>query len=306
MQKSSLTIAAFLLSVLFVGSTGAYAQAPAQPSPQMAAANELFRAQKFADAAKAYEAIVKDEPNNGRAWYQLAMSRFSLEQFAQAIDAFQKNVAIANNSSAMYNMACAYARLGQKEKALEWLKKSIESKVPPFVNPADDTDLAGLRDDPRFKEIVVALDKQRHPCMYSAEARQFDFWVGEWEVFNPQGQKNGTSVIQQIASGCGILENWRDIFGNEGKSINFFDTNTAKWYQYWIGSSGGPSRFSGVYSDGALRYEGEPTTVSGVKTLRRLTFFNLDANTVRQLAETSNDDGKNWSTGYDFKYVRKK
>ena len=142
--------------------------------------------------------------------------------------------------------------------------------------------------------------------MYSAEAKQFDFWVGEWDVFNPQGQKNGTSVIQKIANGCGVLENWRDIFGNEGKSINFFDNGTSKWYQYWIGSAGGPARYSGVYSDGALRYEGEPIVVNGVRTLRRLTFFNLDANTVRQFSEASSDDGKTWQTVYDFKYVRKK
>jgi tetratricopeptide (TPR) repeat protein len=306
MQKSPLIVAVVLLSVLFLANTAAFAQATAQPSAQMVAANELLRAQKFAEAAKAYEAIVKDEPNNGRAWYQLGVSRFSLAQFELAIDAFQKNVAIGNNSSAMYNMACAYARLGNKEKALEWLKKAVESKAPPFVNPADDADLASLRDDARFKEIVTALDKQRHPCMYSAEARQFDFWVGEWDVFNPQSQKSGTSVIQPIANGCGILENWRDVFGNEGKSINFYDTNTSKWYQYWIGSSGGPGRYAGVYADGALRYEGEPKTVNGARILSRLTFFNLDVNTVRQFAEVSNDDGKTWTTSYDFKYVRKK
>lgn len=295
-----------LISVLFVLFVVFSAAAQTQPSPKMLAANELFNAQKWAAAASAYEGVIKDEPNNGRAWYQLGTSRFSLGEFAPAIVAFEKNVALVKNPSAIYNIACAYARLGQKEKALEWLKRAMDAKVSPFINPSDDSDLAILRDDPRFKELVIALDKQRHPCRYSAEAKQFDFWVGEWEVFNPQGQKSGTSVIQQIANGCGILENWRDIFGNEGKSINFFDTNTSKWYQYWIGSAGGPGRFAGVYSDGALRYEGEPATVNGVRTLNRLTFFNVDASTVRQFAETSADEGKTWTTSYDLKYVRKK
>jgi len=141
--------------------------------------------------------------------------------------------------------------------------------------------------------------------MYTAEARQFDFWVGEWDVFNPQGQKAGTSVIQQISAGCGVLENWRDAFGNEGKSINFYDPNTQKWYQYWIGASGGPSRFSGAYKDGAMKYEGESTTVNGVTSSSRLTFFNVDADTVRQFAERTADGGKTWTVTYDFKYVRK-
>jgi tetratricopeptide (TPR) repeat protein len=282
------------------------ALAQTQPSPRMLAANELLKARQWVEAAKAYESIVKDEPKNERAWYQLGVARFSLEKFDLAVDAYQKNIAITNNPIVMYNLACAYARLGQKEKAIEWLGKAVNSQPPPMVNLAEDTDLVSVRDDPRFKELVISLDKQRRPCMYSAEAKQFDFWIGEWDVFNLQGQKVGTSMIQQISAGCGILENWRDAFGNEGKSINFYDANTQKWHQYWIGAAGGPLRYSGVYQDRAIMYDGEPSTVAGRTTLSRLTFFNLDGNTVRQFAEQSADDGKTWTVTYDFKYVRKK
>jgi hypothetical protein len=73
-----------------------------------------------------------------------------------------------------------------------------------------------------------------------------------------------------------------------------------------MGSNGLPLRYSGVYRDGAIRYDGEPSVVNGVTTQSRLTFFKIDENTVRQLAENSSDDGKTWKIGYDFKYVRKK
>jgi hypothetical protein len=142
--------------------------------------------------------------------------------------------------------------------------------------------------------------------MYSAEARQFDFWIGEWDVFNPQGRHDGTSVVQSVSGGCGILENWTDSFGDTGKSINFYDTEAKKWFQYWIGQNGGPLRYSGEYRDRAIRYEGEVTGKNGNKVPARLTFFNIDANTVRQLAENSLDGGKTWTTLYDYKYVRKK
>ncbi len=295
-----------ILLALFLVFSAAVVLAQAGPSPKMVAANELFKARQWAEAAKAYEAILKDEPKNARAYYQLGMARFSLAQFELAIDALQKNIAISNNATAMYNVACANARLGRKDKALEWLEKAINNQLQPFSNPADDPDFVEVRNEPRFKELMATLDRQRRPCMYSAEARQFDFWVGEWDVFNVQGQKTGTSVIQQISAGCGVLENWRDVFGNEGKSINFYDSNTHKWHQYWIGASGGPGRFSGIYENGALRYEGEPAVVNGARTLSRLTFFNVDANTVRQFAEQSADEGKVWTTTYDFKYVRTK
>ncbi|HEY6242874.1 MAG TPA: hypothetical protein VIX17_02940 [Pyrinomonadaceae bacterium] len=63
-------------------------------------------------------------------------------------------------------------------------------------------------------------------------------------------------MIQQVAEGCGLLENWTDRFGTTGKSLNFYDSAVQKWNQYWIGANGVPSRYSGVYREGAMRYEG--------------------------------------------------
>jgi hypothetical protein len=54
-----------------------------------------------------------------------------------------------------------------------------------------------------------------------------------------------------------------------------------------------------------LRYIGESFVVNGKKIIPRLTFYNVDANTVRQFAESSDDDGKTWTTVYDFKYIRR-
>lgn len=271
-------------------------------TPEMEAANDLFTSQRWAEAARAYEAIVAAYPNNARAWYQLALSRFALKQFEPSISAFQRNIALSNNPSAMYNVACAFARLNQKSKAMEWLEQAVNNNLSP-LNIAADDDLANLRDEARFKELATILDRKRRPCMYSEAARQFDFWIGEWDVFNLLGQKAGTSVIQQVAEGCGVLENWTSTLGGTGKSINFFDPATVKWYQYWIGANGEPHRYEGIYKDGAMRFEGE-SQAGNVRT--RLTFFNLDANTVRQLAERSTDEGKTWTTTFDFKYVRRK
>ena len=76
------------------------------------------------------------------------------------------------------------------------------------------------------------------------EYRQFDFWVGDWDVFNPAGQKVGVNIIQMFAGGCGVLENWTNAGGGDGKSINYYDASTQKWYQHWIGIDGGALRFA--------------------------------------------------------------
>lgn len=275
-------------------------------SPKMTAANELYKQQKFEEAAKAYGEVIKDEPNNGRAWYFLGMSLHSLGKWEQAIAAFEKNVAIAKNPSAMYNIACGYARLNQADKSFEWLEKALTSGAAFAVNIETDEDLANIRKDARFKKMVELADRQKRPCIYSAEARQFDFWVGDWDVFNTAGQKAGTNTIQLFSEGCGLMENWTSSIGGDGKSINYYDASTNKWYQHWIGSGGGALRYEGNFKDGAMRFEGETIGKDGKKTLQKLTFFKLDENTVRQLAETSNDDGKTWTVSYDFKYVKRK
>lgn len=283
----------------------AAAQSPARGATP---ADELFRSKRWAEAARAYEEIVRAEPGNAEAWFRLASARYELRQFAPAAEAFQRNVGLTNDQTAIFNLACSLARAGEKEKSLEWLGRLYAPDAKPIVFlrfDLNDADLASLREEPRYKELWLAADKRKNPCMYAAESRQFDFWLGEWDVFNPQGTKVGASAIQRVANGCGVLENWSGALGGAGKSINFYDPRAGKWFQYWIGADGQPQRYAGVYRDGALRYEGEPSTQNGKTVITRLTFFNLDANTVRQFSEQSDDGGKTWAVNYDFKYVRR-
>lgn len=298
-------ILAVILLVIFCGQWAIFAQTA--PSPQMVAAKELFNAQKFTEAAAGYESVLKAEPSNAGAWYQLGMSRYSLKQYALAAAAFEKNIPISDSPFAMFNLACIYSLMNEKEKAVEWLTKTVNhpKAVLATVN-FDDPDLANINGDARVKALAEKTDRQIHPCKFIAEAKQFDFFIGEWDAYNPQGNKTGTSVIQSIAGGCGILENWKDGFGDgSGKSINFYDKDTGKWYEYWIGQNAIPLRYSGVYKDNAIHFEGEVIAPNGKKILSRLTFFNLDTNTVRQFVENSSDEGKTWTTLYDFKYIRR-
>lgn len=304
-MKKNKAIISTLIIFAFAFFLNLQAQTQQTPSPKMTAANELFQQKKFQEAAKAYGDVVKDEPQNGRAWYFMGMSLHSLRQWEQAISAFEKNVAITQNPNSMYNIACEYAQLKQTDKAFEWLEKALTNGAAFTVNIETDTDLENIRQDARFKKMTELADHRKRPCIYSSEARQFDFWVGDWEVFNTQGQKAGTNSVQSFSDGCGLLENWTGALGGDGKSINFYDAGTGKWYQSWIGTGGGSLRYAGNFKDGAMHFEGE-TMASGKKTLQKLTFTKLDENTVRQVFEASNDDGKTWAITTDLKYVRKK
>lgn len=143
------------------------------------------------------------------------------------------------------------------------------------------------------------------PCEARPEYRQFDFWIGEWDV-TVQGQMAGTNVIQLILGNCVIQENWTGSKGGAGKSFNFFNAAANRWQQTWVDNSGGVLEFSGEFRDGAMRFLAETPNKGGGKTLSRMTFTPLPEEKVRQLVENSKDEGKTWSVAFDGLYSRRK
>lgn len=147
------------------------------------------------------------------------------------------------------------------------------------------------------------------PCRNNPQNRQFDYWVGEWDVY-ATGTTTlvGHSLVQDISGGCAILENWTATNGQgDGKSMNYIDPVTHAWKQTWVGSGGKAQDFvNGEYKDGAMRFTAEIVNAKGQKMQVHFIFYNQGADKVRQFYETSIDEGKTWVTGYDLTYVRKK
>lgn len=142
------------------------------------------------------------------------------------------------------------------------------------------------------------------PCS-SPEFRQFDFWIGEWEVY--VGDKlAGTNRIDRILDGCVLMENWVGSRGGRGHSFNVYDQTTGKWEQTWVDNSGINAHFYGSYADGKMALEGKGIGPKGEPALTKLTFWNNADGTVRQLWEQSLDEGKTWTVLFDGLYRKKK
>lgn len=145
------------------------------------------------------------------------------------------------------------------------------------------------------------------PACTSAQHHQFDFWLGEWEVFNPAGKQVGQSRIDSISKGCALLENWLGQGGLDGKSLNIFDAKDGQWHQSWVDSSGSRLELAGSFANGAMVLQGSAPVPGkpGAMVTQRITWsVNADAS-VRQLWESSQDGGKTWVVAFDGKYVRK-
>ena len=152
------------------------------------------------------------------------------------------------------------------------------------------------------------------------EHRQFDFWVGEWDVVpNPEtrpanapppqpDRKPATNIIEKAHRDCVIVENWDDGQGGTGQSFNVYDRVKKRWQQTWVDSNGGLHEYWGELRDDNMVYIGEvplppASRFQGRRTIR-LTFFPLGANKVRQFSESLNVDGT-WSVNYDLIYTRR-
>lgn len=142
----------------------------------------------------------------------------------------------------------------------------------------------------------------------SAEHRQFDFWLGDWDVFTPDGKPAGTSRIERITDGCAVLENWAGKRGLTGKSLNIYDVADQQWHQFWVDSSGTRIMLDGTFADGKMVLQSNTTDRKrpGVKVTQRITWSKNADGSVRQLWDTSEDAGKTWTVSFDGKYVAAK
>lgn len=132
------------------------------------------------------------------------------------------------------------------------------------------------------------------------EHRQFDFWVGDWRVTTPDGQHAGDNRIEKVLDGCALHENWQGAKGGRGFSYNIYDRARGVWHQTWVDRQGTLLMLEGGLKGGAMVLTGEQGGA-----LNRITWTPSKDGSVRQLWETSADQGKTWQTSFDGLYRRK-
>jgi hypothetical protein len=132
--------------------------------------------------------------------------------------------------------------------------------------------------------------------------RQFDFWIGAWEVIDARGQRAGTNRIESILGGCALAETWEGASGSRGRSLNAYDPGDNKWHQTWIDSDGTVLMLAGGIINGEMVMEGERRLPDGTHTLERITWTPNKDGSLRQRWQSSRDRGMRWTTVLDVLY----
>lgn len=138
------------------------------------------------------------------------------------------------------------------------------------------------------------------------EHRAFDFWIGSWEVTGPGGDVVGHNRIESAHGGCALRENWTGATGSVGQSFNSYDRTRGVWHQTWVDNSGLLLLLDGNPIEGGMRLAGETTGADGAVTQHRITWTVEadDGSLVRQLWESSTDDGTTWTVAFNGLYRR--
>ena len=104
---------------------------------------------------------------------------------------------------------------------------------------------------PPFEHVGAAVPLGDDPY------REFDFWVGEWEVANKHlrggrwvDSGSARAVIETVAEGAAVLERWTGELGGDpliGFSLRAYDPELGKW-SVWLNWHGGqPGGFAPMH-----------------------------------------------------------
>jgi hypothetical protein len=154
-----------------------------------------------------------------------------------------------------------------------------------------------------FALPAAAAAQPAPPACATPEHRQFDFWVGRWQV-SPTGQANvvAESLIERLYGGCAVREHWMPKANPGGGSLNSYVPAEKAWRQTWVGSGGERVEFKGGLSAGAMVLTGDWPGPDGKPRLIRMTYTRGPEGSVRQLGEQSLDAGRTWAPSFDFTY----
>ena len=287
-------IAILVLVASIAAASAQGAQSTARPDNGLAKeADSAYQAKDWAKAAKLYGALSKATSQvPPRVWLRLGASLRALGEYDPALAAFEKGTQGATKMFAEYGMATVYAAMKKREEAFRYLEQAIQQGYNDPQQLSSDASFAEFRADPRFAKLTEQARKNQKPCAYTAENRQFDFWVGEWNVETTQGElPAGTSKIELVLDDCVVLENWTSLgVPYSGKSYNTYNASLKRWEQFWVDNVGGMIYFYGGLKDGVMDYyTDEVPQPDGTKLKRHLQFFNLGPDKVRQFSQGSTE-----------------
>jgi ketosteroid isomerase-like protein len=168
---------------------------------------------------------------------------------------------------------------------VRWLKIGIVSMVVLFAG----ANMAASN--------VLAAEAPPPASCAAPAYRQFDFWAGDWEVFEIGGAtKVAHARVDVILDGCVLREYYQGTDGHKGQSFTIYDAARNVWHQSWVTNRGELLMIEGEFEDREMVLSGEDHA-KGVLVRGR---WKPENGNVREIAVTSTDGGMTWKPWFDL------
>ncbi|HEX5047620.1 MAG TPA: tetratricopeptide repeat protein [Gammaproteobacteria bacterium] len=277
-----------------------------EPSAVADPAELAFEQGRWEDAIREYRAILADYAEDRLSLLRIAQAQRELKRYDEALATLEQ-ARTANAPEAMidFERARNLALLRRDDDALAALDASDHNGLRALGLVEGAKELDRFRGSSRFERVHRQVRARVYPCEGIPEASAFDFWLGRWEVRQPDGTIVGTNTITKRDGGCSIQERWEGAGGSSGTSVSFYLPSRGEWRQIWTGSGGTLFDITGKPTDTGMHLEGQIEYVDTHNVVAfRGTWTKADDGRVRQRLEEFDLTAQTWIVWFDGFYRR--
>lgn len=167
------------------------------------------------------------------------------------------------------------------------------------------------------RPVAAQLDQETVDRWNTPHDREFDFWIGTWDVnlrvrqsdLTWRDSRASVAKIYRILGGKAILELWDETTtgnGIRGFSLRYYDRAAGEWVLWlnWPGPNrSGTSSLSGTFRHGRGEFFSE--SQRGDKTvISRYSFSDITPTSLRWDDAFSDDGGKTWTNSWIMEFTR--
>jgi hypothetical protein len=132
---------------------------------------------------------------------------------------------------------------------------------------------------------TYSQNKNKIPCA-TPVYKQFDFWIGNWNVYNAKNNLIGKNKVVKMNNACAIQENWSsETSPSKGTSYNYYNATDKSWNQIWIDNAGGSLVLKGFYKNNKMVLKSKLIRGKKGEYYNQITWFKNSDGSVTQLWE---------------------
>jgi len=140
------------------------------------------------------------------------------------------------------------------------------------------------------------------------ENREFDFWIGEWDLTWAENGR-GRNVITKILDGKVVQEQFASVPADGspdlvGMSVSVYNAQMAQWQQTWVDNQGSYLDFVGGMVDDKMILSRQ-AVVNGEPVQQRMVWADIEPDSINWRWERSSDEVVTWQVVWAINYRRK-